>query len=190
MAFTVNSDHARQVQVWNVVNSCWNKEPFQIRRMLTETSVRVSDRRAIFVGVDAYEAAGGTMLHDLFQSDDSGWLEDPAPLDQLVAEKLQAEAETIATEGWKWIEVALDLPYGYSHALRRLSGGPAPTTHADSAGWVADELHVEFADAMRQGAYAAVSGWQLSATYVGVPSSPPVECRSASTSQNIKTVAR
>ena len=125
MAFTVNPDHARQVQVWDVIHSSWNKEPFQIRRMLTEASVRASDRRAVFVGVDAYEAAGGTMLHDLFQGADGGWLEDPDLLDRLVTEKLQAEAETVAVEGWKWIEVALDLAYGYSHGLRSLSGDPA-----------------------------------------------------------------
>ncbi len=133
MAFTVNPDHARQVQVWDVINSSWNKEPFQIRRMLTETSVRVSDRRAVFVGVEASEAAGGTMLHDLFQGDDGGWLEDPALLDRLVTDKLQAEAGTVAVEGWKWIEVALDLPYGYSHGLRSLSGDPAPTTDDEGA---------------------------------------------------------
>ena len=133
MAFTVNPDHARQVQVWDVIHSSWNKEPFQIRRMLTETSVRASDRRAIFVGVEAYEAAGGTMLHDLFQGDDGGWLEDPALLDRLVTEKLQAEAETVAVEGWKWIEVALDLPYGYSYRLRSLSGDPAPMTDEEGA---------------------------------------------------------
>lgn len=88
--------------------------------MLTETSVRASDRRAVFVGVDAYEAAGGVVLRDLFQGDDGGWLEDPALLDRLITEKLQAEAEALASEGWKWIEVATDLPYGYSHGLRRL----------------------------------------------------------------------
>ncbi|MGY2930487.1 hypothetical protein ACVWXL_000124 [Bradyrhizobium sp. GM22.5] len=40
-----------------------------------------------------------------FQSDDGGWLEDIALLDGLVAEKRKAEAETIAAEGWKWIEL-------------------------------------------------------------------------------------
>ena len=43
MAFTVNPDHARQVQVWDAVKNSWNKEPYAIRRMLTETSVRASD---------------------------------------------------------------------------------------------------------------------------------------------------
>ena len=36
----------------------YNKEPYQIRRMLTERTVRASDKRALFVGVDAYQAAG------------------------------------------------------------------------------------------------------------------------------------
>ena len=58
--------------------------------------MRASDRRALFVGLDAYEAAGGVVMRDLFQHDDGGWLEDVALLDRLVAEKLKAEAETIA----------------------------------------------------------------------------------------------
>ena len=133
MAFTVNPDHARQVQVWDAVKNSWNKEPYAIRRMLTETSVRASDRRAVFVGVDTYETAGGIVLRDLFQGDDGGWLEDPALLDRLVAEKLQTEPEALAAEGWNWIEVATDLPYSYSHGLRRLAGDPAPMTDEESA---------------------------------------------------------
>lgn len=45
---------------------------------------------------------------------------------RLVAEKLQAEAEELAAEGWRWIKVATDLPYGYSRGLRRLAGDAAP----------------------------------------------------------------
>ena len=133
MAFTVSPDHERQVQVWEAVKNSWNKEPYSIRRMLTETSVRASERRAVFVCVEAYEMAGGTVSRDLFQGDDGGWLEDPALLDRLVADKLQAEAEVIASEGWKWIEVSVDLPYGYSHGLRRLAGEQAQLSTEDSA---------------------------------------------------------
>ena len=133
MAFTVNPDHVRQVQVWDAVKNSWNKEPYAIRRMLTETSVRASDRRSVFVGIEAYEAAGGIVLRDLFQGDDGGWFEDPALLDRLVADKLQAEAQAIAADGWKWIEVSTDLPYGYSHGLRRLVGDPSPFSADEAA---------------------------------------------------------
>ncbi len=73
------------------------------------------------------------MLHDLFQGDGDSSLEDPALLDRLVTEKLQAE--TVAVEGWKWIEVAVDLPYGYgySHSLRSLSCDPAHMTDEEEA---------------------------------------------------------
>src|SRR3546814_20042239 len=68
-----------------------SKEPYQIRRMLTERTIRASDKRALFVGFDAYEQAGGAVMRDLFQQDDGGWLENVGLLDGLVAEKLKAE---------------------------------------------------------------------------------------------------
>ena len=100
MAFSVTADHNRQEQVWENVSRSGNDEPYQIRRMLTENTVRGSDRRAQYVGIDAYEQAGGSVLRDLFENDDGGWLQDVALLDRLVTEKLKAEAETIAVEGW------------------------------------------------------------------------------------------
>ena len=133
MAFTVSPDHARQEQVWDAIKDSWQKEPYQIRRMLTETAVRASDKRAIFVGVDAYEAAGGIVLRDLFQSDDGGWLQDPVLLDRMVAEKLKTTADQIAEEGWKWIEVAVSFPYGHDHGLRELSGVAVDLTDEERA---------------------------------------------------------
>ena len=67
MAFTVTVDHARQEQVWEVTQRSHSREPYQIRRMLTERTVRASDKRAVFVGLEAYEAAGGVVIRDLFQ---------------------------------------------------------------------------------------------------------------------------
>jgi hypothetical protein len=32
--------------------------------MLTETTVRASDKRAVFVGIETYEAAGGIVMRD------------------------------------------------------------------------------------------------------------------------------
>ena len=46
MAFTVTTDHARQEQVWEALQQSYNKEPYLIRRQLTESAVRASDRRA------------------------------------------------------------------------------------------------------------------------------------------------
>jgi ParB family chromosome partitioning protein len=66
MAFSVTTDHARQQEVWEKVSRSGGDTPYQIRRQLIEQTVRVFDRRVQFVGVDAYEAAGGAVLRDLF----------------------------------------------------------------------------------------------------------------------------
>ena len=142
MAFSVTADHARQEQVWENINKSGYDEPYQIRRLLTERAVRASDKRARFVGLAAYEAAGGNILRDLFEADGGGWLEDVALLEHLVAERLRTEAETIAAEGWKWIEVAASFPYGHDHGLRRLEGPPAVLTAEEQAS--ADALQAEY----------------------------------------------
>ena len=128
MAFTVSDDHERQEQVWEAICKSYARAPYEIRRMLTEGAVRASDRRARFVGIDAYEEAGGTILRDLFQADDGGWLQDAGLLDMLVAEKLTEATTEVAAEGFKWIETAVDHPYGHTHGLRRLIGEQTPLT--------------------------------------------------------------
>ena len=130
----------------------YNKEPYYIRRQLTEGAVRAADKRARFVGIGAYEAAGGAVMRDLFQHDDGGWLQDPALLDRLVAEQLAAEAETIRAEGWKWVEAAVDFPYGHNFGLRRLAGETAALTEEEQASCEAlraeyDALEAEYAGA-------------------------------------------
>jgi ParB family chromosome partitioning protein len=152
MAFTVNPDHARQEQVWEALQRVPARQTYQIRRMLTEDTVRASDRRARFVGIADYEAAGGIVLRDLFESDDGGWLQDPALLDRLVAAKLEREAETVRAEGWKWVEVAPDFPYGHTYGLRRLSGKEVPLTKKEAKARDAlkaelDKLERKYADA-------------------------------------------
>ncbi|TIQ36260.1 MAG: DNA-binding protein [Mesorhizobium sp.] len=152
MAFTVTDDHARQEQVWEALQKSWSQEPHQIRRMLTETAIRASDRRALFVGVDAYVAAGGIVLRDLFEADNGGWLQDPALLDGLVGEKLRASAEEIAAEGWKWIVVDVDLPYGHEHGMRSLTGTFADLTDEEKANREAlrneyDQIEAQYGEA-------------------------------------------
>lgn len=141
MAFSVTADHARQEQVWENVSRSGYDEPYQIRRMLTENTVRGSDRRAQFVGLDAYQHAGGGVLRDLFEHDDGGWLQDVVLLDRLVTEKLKAEAETIAAEGWKWISVAVEFSYGYTRGLRKIEGKPVDLSPEEQA--TIDALNAE-----------------------------------------------
>jgi ParB family chromosome partitioning protein len=152
MAFTVSGDHERQEQVFERLKASYDKQPYAIRRMLTEGAVRAADKRVQFIGVDAYVAAGGSVLRDLFQGDDGGWLQDVPLVDRMVTEKLKAASETIAAEGWKWIEVAPDFAYGHAFGLRQLCGEMAPLTADEVATRLAlqaelDRLSDEYQDA-------------------------------------------
>ena len=126
MAFTVSPDHARQLQVWETLQRGYGREPYHIRRMLTEGAVRASDRRARFVGLEAHEAAGGTILRDLFEADDGGWLQDAGLLERLVADKLATEADAVRAEGWRWVEAAPDFPYDQTYGMRRIISEATP----------------------------------------------------------------
>jgi ParB family chromosome partitioning protein len=152
MAFTVNPDPARQEQVWEALQRHYSKAPHEIRRMLTEGAVRASDKRAQFVGLDNYVEAGGAIMRDLFQQDDGGWLQDARLLDLMVGERLAEEAEAVRAEGWKWVEVAPDFPYGHTWGMRRLRGEAEPMSAEEEAAHAAlraeyDALEAEHADA-------------------------------------------
>ncbi len=111
MAFGVSDDGARQRQVFDQMGP--QAPAYAIRRAMTEAKVRADDRRARFVGIAAYEAAGGSVLRDLFTEDGGGWLEDVALLDRLVGETLTRLAEEAReTEGWAWAEAHADFPHG------------------------------------------------------------------------------
>jgi ParB family transcriptional regulator, chromosome partitioning protein len=108
MAFTVSDDHAAQESAWDELAE-WNRRPQAIRAHLTREQVRGDDRRACFVTLDAYKAAGGHVTTDLFRSET--YLADPALLDRLCAAKLESEAEAVRGEGWKWIEIMPEVSY-------------------------------------------------------------------------------
>ncbi|MBB4574576.1 ParB/RepB/Spo0J family partition protein [Rhizobium lentis] len=153
MAFSITNDHVRQEQVWDTISRQQIREPYYIRRLLTETAIRAGDRRAVYVGVDAYEAAGGVVMRDLFEQDSGGWLQDPALLEQLAIAKLKIEAEALQVEeGWKWVEAAFDFSYGHTSGLRRFFGKQAEMSEEELARHGAlkaeyDKLDSEYAEA-------------------------------------------
>ena len=117
MALAISDDHAAQEKLWGELAG-WNRSPSNIRRMLTQAHVEARDPRAQFVGIEAYAAAGGHVLRDLFDDGHEGYLTDPALLNQLVTRKLEGEAETLRAEGWKWVEI---MPEISREALREFS---------------------------------------------------------------------
>jgi ParB family chromosome partitioning protein len=106
MAFAVTDDHAAQERVWSQLSDWQKGDPEIIRDLLIEDEVTAQDRRVKFVTLAKYEEAGGTIRRDLFSEGEDGiFIDDIALLQSLVAKKLEATAEEVRTQGWKWVEV-------------------------------------------------------------------------------------
>lgn len=131
-AFAISDDHAAQERVWSEIGAYYNQSPHQIRQMLTTGEIPASDKRARFVTVEAYEAAGGTVRRDLFDDRGSGYIVDVALLDQLVTGKLTEAQDAIAAEGWKWIEIRTEFDWQERERFRQLEAEPVPLSAEDS----------------------------------------------------------
>ena len=124
MAFAVTTDHARQNAVWAAVSQQgYRPGAWQIKRLLTEDRVSATSAVARFVGIEAYEAAGGRIDRDLFAEEDERgiWFDDPDLLNKLAMDSLQVAARELETR-WKWAEARLST---WTGAPRLPSGGYA-----------------------------------------------------------------
>lgn len=118
-AFTISNDERQTLEVFQEYLDRADKgysamSDAQIKRALMPNTVTDTDRRAIFVTVETYKAAGGRTSSDLFA--DEVIFEDIDVLDSLFAEKLEFEAGRLKSQfGVKWASTYPDtyLPYDY-----------------------------------------------------------------------------
>ena len=128
MALSLTSDQATQERAWFEAQP-WDRAPTALRTRLTEGEVLVHQSAlGRFVGIEAYEAAGGVVRRDLFDSEQSCWIGDLELLRRLAGEKLDAETLPVRGEGWTWVEarIALDSA-GLREFARCEPGLRAPT---------------------------------------------------------------
>ena len=134
-AFAMTADTARQMAVYEELRTGHVRpSPWQVRRRLAEGRVPGSSALARFVGVEAYEAAGGALDRDLF-ADDEGeglWFEDPKLLSDLAMQRLRVAADALATH-WKWAEPVLDADWSATARFGRVHPAPAMPTDAERA---------------------------------------------------------
>jgi ParB family chromosome partitioning protein len=118
MAFTITDDNRRQLKVFKSLQDWQKDDPKAIRAALTETMLEAGSKLALFVGVDAYVAAGGSTRADLFGKE--VYLEKPALLHRLAEAKLNGIRKELEAEGWGWIEVNPERDYQLIHRCARL----------------------------------------------------------------------
>ena len=134
-ALAVTADRERQMAVWEQVSAQgYRPSAWQVKRLLTEERVPGASAVARFVGVDAYEAAGGAVMRDLFaHDDDSGvWFEDPVLLETLAMAKLRTAADELATR-WKWARPMIEAAWDDTARYGRIDPRPGTPTDEEQA---------------------------------------------------------
>jgi ParB family chromosome partitioning protein len=126
MAFTVCDQHKQQEKVWAALPDWARERPDRIREALTEKHVAADGKLGNFVGLTAYEAAGGAVLRDLFDEGNSGWLTDAELVNRLASEKLDQIAGAVRGEGWKWVEIIPDLSWEAMKGFGRAEAERSP----------------------------------------------------------------
>ena len=135
MAFAVTKDQARQSAVWDTVSQQgYRPGAWQIKQLLTEDRVSATSAIARFVGIEAYEAAGGRIDRDLFAEEDERgiWFDNPDLLNKLAMDSLQVAARELETR-WKWAEARLDVDWSATAAFGRVRPQPAEPTDEEKA---------------------------------------------------------
>ena len=104
-AFCLVDDHGQQEAVFRTLGRPISHAG-SVRARLMDGRMKISDRLAVFVGLEAYELAGGKILRDLFDAE-AVFIEDPALLTKLAEDKLEASRANWLAEGWSWVELHL-----------------------------------------------------------------------------------
>ena len=140
-AFASTSDKGHQRQVWKTIQNHWWWGPNSVYELLAHHRITVDRGVGRFVGVEAYEAAGGTPTRDLFadmeDERESGiYLEELELVQRLAMEKLEAEAESYRSDGWKWVECRLQHHWREWEKHEHISGGRISKKRKETAGVV------------------------------------------------------
>lgn len=120
MALAITDDHAAQEAAFYDAPQ-WQRQPSALRDRLTEREIDAYRHPLVrFVGLDAYEAAGGGVRRDLFAAGDAGvYLTDTALLDRLAQDRLAGIAAEVKAEGWAWVDATPAVTHADLHAFQR-----------------------------------------------------------------------
>ena len=117
-----------------VAGQGYRPSAWQVKRLLTEERIPGASAVARFVGVEAYEAAGGKVLRDLFSNDDDSavWFDDPALLNNLAMENLRVFKDELETR-WKWAVAMVEVDWNTTARYGRIYPEPAERTPEEQA---------------------------------------------------------
>lgn len=120
MALAITDDHTAQEAAFYDAPT-WQRSPRNLRDRLTEREIDAHRHPLVrFVGLDAYEGAGGGTRRDLFAEADSGvYLTDASLLERMAQDKLASLATEVKAEGWAWVDATPGTTHADLQAFQR-----------------------------------------------------------------------
>ena len=142
-AFATTADTEFQRSVFQSLSKTGELHGRAVRQALSQCQLRSDAPPALFVGLDAYRAAGGSVEDPLFE-DDYVTILDPHLMHQLAQERLNAEAASYGDE-WKWTAAQL-VEFGWMDRRNHLSAAAdvrAQFTAEEARALTAAEARIE-----------------------------------------------
>ncbi len=133
MALAITDDHTAQEEAF-YDSPQWQRSPQALREYLTAREIDgARDALARFVGIEAYEAAGGGIRRDLFADDTRGrFLMDDTLLETLAHDKLAGAAGSVRAEGWAWVEAVPRITSAELHGFERVRRDRRPPNKTEA----------------------------------------------------------
>ena len=119
MAFAITDDQTRQLEVWESLGA-HGRSPHALRQALTDHEISLRAPVARFVGLKAYEKAGGIIRRDLFAEEDADVGLDGELVRKLAMTKLERCAEKVRKEAIAWVQVCLEFDYAGRAAYKHV----------------------------------------------------------------------
>lgn len=110
-AFTMAPSQKAQKEVFDRLNKQGYLHPHGIREAFGAGNQEAS-KLLTFVGRDAYLAAGGKIVEDLFGDDHA--ISDFDLVKRLTDERIERECTALEVDGWAWAQVAASLPQSWN----------------------------------------------------------------------------
>lgn len=138
-AFTLTTDHEKQHALLDAQPEGKAFDAYTIKRAFTQGAVTARDQWARFVGREAYEAAGGTFVQDLFSNHqaDEQW-SDGGLVKELAEGKLREMEAGFIAEGWSKMIVA-QYSWGWQDGYEAMKA-EGPTKKGQPRAFTAEQM--------------------------------------------------
>ena len=159
MAFTLCPDPEEQRAVFQELGG--RAAEWAIRDRFTSEKLSSTHAAAQYVGLEAYEQAGGTFTRDLF-TDLAGsqvFLDDPPLMRSLAAKKLEGEKAALLAQGWKWADILIDYDYQALAEFDRFTAPEPEPTAEEAEKLAALERQMDALDEQNEGDGEADDAW-------------------------------